>query len=44
LSSQALLDLLSMRFDEPVAIDAVQAYRATGPVGTQELFELRLGG
>jgi 2'-5' RNA ligase len=44
LSSQALRDLLSMRFDEPVAIDAVQAYRATGPVGTQELFELRLGG
>lgn len=44
LSSQALRELLSMRFDEPVTIDAVQAYRATGPVGTHELFELPLGG
>jgi hypothetical protein len=33
-----------MRFEESIVIDAVQAYRATGPVGTQELFELRLGG
>ena len=44
LSSHALRELLAMRFDEPVVIDAVKAYRATGPVGTQELFELPLAG
>ena len=44
LSSQALRELLALRFEEPITIGAVQAFRATGPVGTQELFELRLGG
>jgi 2'-5' RNA ligase len=44
LGAQALRELLAMRFEESIVIDAVQAYRATGPVGTQELFELRLGG
>ena len=37
-------ELLAMRFDEPITIDAVQAYRATGPRGTQRLFELPLAG
>lgn len=44
LSSQAVRELLSMRFSESFVIDAVQVYRAAGPVGTQELFELRLRG
>ena len=43
LSSKAVRELLSLRFEEPITIEAVQAYRATGPVGTQELFELPLG-
>ena len=42
LSNHAVRELLSMRFEEPIVIDAVQAYRASGPVGTQELFELPL--
>jgi 2'-5' RNA ligase len=44
LAAQALRELLAMRFEESIVIDAVQAYRATGPAGTVELFELRLGG
>ena len=44
LSMNAVRELLSMRFEEPITIDAVQAFRATGPVGTQELFELPLVG
>lgn len=44
LAPQAVRELLVMRFDEPVVVDAIQVYRATGPVGTQELFELPLAG
>ena len=44
LSPQAVRELLALRFEEPITIGAVQAYRATGPIGTHELFELRLGG
>ena len=36
-------ELLAMRFDEPFVVDAIQAYRATGPAGTSRLFELPLG-
>jgi 2'-5' RNA ligase len=44
LAPQALRELLAMRFEESILIDAIQVYRATGPVGTQELFELPLTG
>jgi 2'-5' RNA ligase len=44
LPDRELRDLLALRFEEAVAIDAVQAYRATGPAGTERLFELRLAG
>ena len=43
LPDRALRELLAMRFDEPVQIEAVQAYRASGPAGTQQLFSLPLG-
>jgi 2'-5' RNA ligase len=39
-----LRDLLAMRFDESFVVDAVQAYRATGPRGTQRILELKLRG
>jgi 2'-5' RNA ligase len=42
LSTQAVRELLAMRFEETILVDAVQAYRASGPVGTQKLFELKL--
>lgn len=44
LSSHALRELLSMRFEGSITVDAIQAYRATGPVGTHELFSLALSG
>jgi 2'-5' RNA ligase len=43
LTSGAVRELLAMRFDEPVVVGAIKAFRATGPVGTQELFEIKLG-
>jgi 2'-5' RNA ligase len=43
-TSQAVRELLAMRFEEPVVVDAIKAYRATGPVGTQELFTLPFSG
>jgi 2'-5' RNA ligase len=39
-----LRELLAMRFEDPITVDAVQAYRATGPSGTQRLFSLPLTG
>ena len=39
-----LRELLAMRFDESFTVDAVQAYRATGPRGTQRILELALRG
>jgi len=39
-----LRELLAMRVEDPITIDAVQAYRATGPSGTQRLFSLPLTG
>jgi len=44
LASQAVRELLAMRFEDPVVVDSIKAYRATGPVGTQELFALPLSG
>jgi 2'-5' RNA ligase len=44
LPSELLRELLAMRFEEPITVDAVQAYRATGPAGTQRLFSLPLSG
>ena len=43
LPSRELRELLAMRFEEPVLIESVQAYRATGPAGTERLFSLPLG-
>lgn len=43
LSSQALRELLALRFEEPFVVDAVQVYRATGPAGTSRVLSLRLG-
>jgi 2'-5' RNA ligase len=37
-----LRELLAVRIEEPVLVDAVQAYRSTGPVGTERLFSLPL--
>ncbi len=39
-----LRELLAMRFEDPITIDSVQAYRATGPSGTERLFSLPLTG
>jgi 2'-5' RNA ligase len=44
LSAPELRELLAVRIPEPVSVDAVQAYRATGPVGTDLLFSLPLTG
>jgi 2'-5' RNA ligase len=44
LPSGLLRELLAMRFEEPITIDAVQAYRAKGPAATQSLFSLPLTG
>ena len=44
LSPGHLRELLAMRFEDPITIDAVQVYRATGPSGTQRLFSLPLTG
>jgi 2'-5' RNA ligase len=44
LPPRELRELLAMRFEEPVRIEAVQAYRATGPIGTERLFSLPLVG
>lgn len=44
LPNEALRELLAVRIDEPVPIDAVQAYRSTGPLGTECLFSLTLEG
>lgn len=42
LPNAELRELLAVRIDEPVLVDAVQAYRSTGPVGTECLFSLPL--
>src|SRR5947209_1294569 len=39
LPERDLRELLAFRVEEPVMIEAVQVYRATGPAGTQRLFE-----
>jgi 2'-5' RNA ligase len=44
LPDRALRELLAMRFEESVRIEAVQAFRATGPAGTERLFTLPLSG
>jgi 2'-5' RNA ligase len=44
LPEHALRELLAMRFEEPVVVDSIQAYRATGPAGTERLFTLPLTG
>lgn len=43
LPGSELRELLAVRITDPVLVDAVQAYRATGPVGTELLFSLPLG-
>jgi 2'-5' RNA ligase len=43
LPAQDLRQLLALRFEESFVIDEIQAYRATGPAGTQRLFTLGLG-
>ena len=40
LPAEAVRKLLAMRFIETVRIEAVQAYRSTGPAGTERLFSL----
>jgi len=42
--SGLLRELLALRFEDPITVDAVQAYRASGPAGTQRLFSLPLIG
>jgi len=42
LPAPLLRELLAMRFEDPITIEAVQAYRATGPSGTHRLFSLPL--
>jgi 2'-5' RNA ligase len=44
LPAAELRDLLAVRITEPVSVDALQAYRSTGPVGTELLFSLPLTG
>jgi 2'-5' RNA ligase len=44
LPNDELRELLALRIDEPVLVDAVQAYRSTGPVGTECLFSLPFKG
>jgi 2'-5' RNA ligase len=44
LPAAELRELLTVRFDDAVPIEAIQAYRAEGSSGTQRLFELRLTG
>jgi 2'-5' RNA ligase len=44
LPAAAFRELLTVRIDDPVSIDGIQAYRATGPAGTEELFSLPLTG
>jgi 2'-5' RNA ligase len=42
LPDRALRELLAMRFEDSMRIEAVQAFRATGPAGTERLFTLPL--
>jgi hypothetical protein len=44
LPAAELRELLAVRIEDPVFIDAIQAYRATGLVGTDMLFSLPLQG
>jgi 2'-5' RNA ligase len=44
LPASELRELLAVRVTETVSVDAVQAYRSTGPVGTELLFSLPLSG
>jgi 2'-5' RNA ligase len=44
LPDREVRELLAFRVEEPVTIEAVQVYRATGPAGTQRLFEVPLSG
>ena len=43
LNPSELKELLAMRFDDGVELDAIQGYRATGPRGTHRIMELTLG-
>jgi 2'-5' RNA ligase len=43
LPERSLRELLALRFPEPVEIRAIQAYRAIGPAGTDQIFEQALG-
>jgi 2'-5' RNA ligase len=44
LPQSELRELLSLRFTDAAEVGAVQAYRATAPVGTEQIFTLRLLG
>ncbi|MFL5616037.1 MAG: 2'-5' RNA ligase family protein [Gemmatimonadaceae bacterium] len=44
LPPEELRSLLAMRFDEPVRVDAIQAYRATSTSSSKQLFALPLAG
>ena len=44
LPAAELRELLTFRIDDSVLVDAVQAYRSTGPIGTELLFSLPLAG
>jgi hypothetical protein len=44
LPSEQLRELLRVRFNEPVTIDAIQAYRAVDLTRTQKVLDLPLGG
>jgi 2'-5' RNA ligase len=43
LPERAVKELLGVRFDDPVLVEEIQAYRASGPTGTNKLFGLGLG-
>ena len=44
LPERELRELLRVRIDDAVLVDRIQAYRATGPATTEELFSLPLSG
>ncbi|HEY7234929.1 MAG TPA: 2'-5' RNA ligase family protein [Gemmatimonadaceae bacterium] len=42
LPERAVKELLGVRFEDSMVVEEIQAYRSTGPTGTQRLFELGL--
>ena len=44
LSPETLRELLTVRIDDEIFVDRIQAYRAMNPTRTEELFSLPLGG